>query len=50
MGDGREVKLPNGSVLQDRSVPLFRTASLELHGAVRARVEALHDLAIVRTL
>ena len=50
MGEGREGKLLNGSELKDQSVLLFRTASLELHGAIQATAEELHGPIIVRTL
>jgi hypothetical protein len=50
VGDAREEKLLNGSELQDQSVLLFRTASLELHGAVRAKAEVLHGPTIVQSL
>jgi hypothetical protein len=48
--DDREEKWLNDSELQDQSALPFRTASLELHEAVRARVEVLHGPTIVQTL
>jgi hypothetical protein len=41
LDDGREEKSPNGFGSWDQTVLLFRTASLELQGAVWTRAEVL---------
>jgi hypothetical protein len=49
VGDGHEGKWLNDSELQDQSALPFRTASLELHEAARARAEVLHGPTVFRT-
>lgn len=49
VGDAREEKLLTGFGSEDRAALLFRTTSLGVHEAVRAKAEVLHDLIIAQT-